>query len=190
MSEKKTTLLSLRNQNWRTVKSETGKVNDLLTNILTNDITVLNDFIYAGIKFVCENIGVPLKITDRKSKPGWGGPKLESQIKKRLWQQSIILKQNIKKFSDETKKAGQRELQKRLRRPTKNNRERRKTEKMPRQDQTIQTKQNVPKQRKKNSINYQGVNGWSHTNNRMRDRQEDFGAKYGNGKIITKKPDG
>ena len=39
MSEKKTTLSSLRNQDWRTVKSETEKVNDFLTNIPTNNIT-------------------------------------------------------------------------------------------------------------------------------------------------------
>ena len=41
MSEKETTLPSLRNRDWRTVKSETEKVNNLLTNILTNDITEL-----------------------------------------------------------------------------------------------------------------------------------------------------
>ena len=38
VSEKKTNLPSLRNQDWRTVKSKTEKVNDLLTNISTNDI--------------------------------------------------------------------------------------------------------------------------------------------------------
>ena len=59
MSEKKTTLPSLRNKDWRTVKSETEKVNDLLTNILTNDITELNDLIYAGAKLVWKNWGPP-----------------------------------------------------------------------------------------------------------------------------------
>ena len=38
-SEMKTTLPYLRNQHWRTVKSKNEKVNDLLTNIPTNDIT-------------------------------------------------------------------------------------------------------------------------------------------------------
>ena len=52
MPEKKTMLPSLRNQDWRTVESETEKVNDLLTNNLANDITELNDLIYAGAKFV------------------------------------------------------------------------------------------------------------------------------------------
>ena len=54
MSEKKTTLCSLMNQDWKTVKSETEKINELLTNILTNNITDLNDFIYAGAKLVSE----------------------------------------------------------------------------------------------------------------------------------------
>ena len=80
MSEKKTTLPSLRNQDWRTVKSETETVNDLLSNIPTNDITDLNDLIYEGAKLICEKIGVPLKTTGGKSKPGWE-LRLESQIK-------------------------------------------------------------------------------------------------------------
>ena len=66
MSEKKTTLPSLWNQNWRTVKYETKKVNDLLTNISTNDITELNDLIYAEAKLVCEkNWGL---LEDRRQK--------------------------------------------------------------------------------------------------------------------------
>ena len=36
-----------------------------------------------------------------------------------------------------------------MRKPTKNTGERRETKKIPRQDKTIKTKQNVPKQRKK-----------------------------------------
>ena len=59
MFENKTTLPSFRNQDWGSVKSETEKVNDLLTNPPTNDITELNDLIYAGAKLVCEKISVP-----------------------------------------------------------------------------------------------------------------------------------
>ena len=81
MSEKKTTLPSLRNQDQRTVKSETKRVNDLMTNIPINDITEFYDLIYTGPILVCgkkekkkrkkkkKKIGVPLKTTDRKSKP-------------------------------------------------------------------------------------------------------------------------
>ena len=47
------------------------KVDDLLTNIPTNDITELNDLIYPGVKLVREKVGDLLKTTERKSKPGW-----------------------------------------------------------------------------------------------------------------------
>ena len=58
MSEKKTSLPSVRNQDWRTIKSETEKINDLLTNIPANNIMKLNDLIYAGAKIVSEKIRV------------------------------------------------------------------------------------------------------------------------------------
>ena len=38
MSSKKTTLRSLRNQDWKTVKAETEKINELLTHISSNII--------------------------------------------------------------------------------------------------------------------------------------------------------
>ena len=82
MSEKKTKLPSLRNQDLRTVKSKTEKINELLTNTPTNDITGLNDLIYAGAKLVCEKNGFPLKTRDRKPKLGWE-LRQESQIKKK-----------------------------------------------------------------------------------------------------------
>ena len=80
MSENKTALPSLRNHDWNTVKYESMEVNDLLTNFPTNDITKLNDLIFAGAKLDCEKIRVPLKATGRKSKPGWEH-RLESQKK-------------------------------------------------------------------------------------------------------------
>ena len=64
-SEKKNAMTSLRNQNWKAVKAETEKIKDLLTNIPTNNITELNDLIYAGAKLVCWKIGVPQKNTNR-----------------------------------------------------------------------------------------------------------------------------
>ena len=60
-SEKKTTLPSLRNQDWKTVKTETEKINKLLTNMSMKNITELNEQINAGAKLVCNKIGVPLK---------------------------------------------------------------------------------------------------------------------------------
>ena len=105
LSAKKTTLSSLKNQDWRTLESETEKVNDLLTNISTNNITKLNNLIYEGAKLVCEKIGVPLKTTDRKSKPRWEFS-LESLIRK-LTHQAKLLKRNMKIFSDEMEKVQQ-----------------------------------------------------------------------------------
>ena len=48
-----------------TVKTETNKINQVLPYISTNDITKLNDPIYAGAKLVCEKIGILPKITKK-----------------------------------------------------------------------------------------------------------------------------
>ena len=42
ISEKKTTLPLLRNQDWNTVKAETEKINELLIHISMNNITKFN----------------------------------------------------------------------------------------------------------------------------------------------------
>ena len=72
MPEMKTTLPSLRNQDWITVKSETKKVNELLTNIPTNAITELNDLIYAGNKISLWKNRRPLEDHRRKVEIGVG----------------------------------------------------------------------------------------------------------------------
>ena len=81
MNSEKTTLPSLRNIAWRTVKTETNKINQVLPYISTNNITKLNELIYAGAKLVCEKSGIPSKNTKEKSKPGWE-IRIETQIKK------------------------------------------------------------------------------------------------------------
>ena len=58
---------------------ETEKLNQVLTYIPKN-ITESNELIYAEAKLVCEKIGVPLKNTNKKLKPGWE-IRLETQIK-------------------------------------------------------------------------------------------------------------
>ena len=68
MNSKKTTLPSLRNIEWRTVKAETNKVNQVLTYISTNNIAELNELINAGEKLVREKIGIPSKSMKEKSK--------------------------------------------------------------------------------------------------------------------------
>ena len=64
--EEKTTIPLLKNIDWRTVKTETEKINQVLTYISTNNIAELNELIYAGAKLVCHKIGVPLKRTKKK----------------------------------------------------------------------------------------------------------------------------
>ena len=59
---------------------ETNKINQVLPHIPTNNITELNELIYAGAKLACEKIGIPLKSKKKKSKPGWE-ILLETQIK-------------------------------------------------------------------------------------------------------------
>ena len=71
MNGEKTNLLSLRNIEWRTVNTETEKINRVLNYILTSNITELNLLIYAGTKLVCGKIDIPSKSTKKKSKPGW-----------------------------------------------------------------------------------------------------------------------
>ena len=61
MNSEKTTLPLLRNIEWRTLKTETNKINQILPYISTNNITELKDLIYAGAKLVCGKIGVPSK---------------------------------------------------------------------------------------------------------------------------------
>ena len=71
MSCKKTTVPSLRNIEWKTLKIETNKINHLLPYLPTNSITELNEVIYAGAKLVCGKIGIFLESTKKQSKPGW-----------------------------------------------------------------------------------------------------------------------
>ena len=66
------------------------KINQVLTYISRKKITVLNELIYAGEKLVCEKIEVPLKNTNKKSKPGW-----ETYVRKlRKWAKTIKQRKN------------------------------------------------------------------------------------------------
>ena len=91
MNREKTTSPSQRNIEWRTVKTETKKMNQALTYISTNNITELNELIYAGAELICEKIGIPSKRTKKKSKPGWE-IQLETWIKN-LRKQAKMIKQ-------------------------------------------------------------------------------------------------
>ena len=82
MNSEKTTLPSLRNIEWKTLKIETNKINHILPYIPTNNIPELNEQIFASAKLVWENIGIPSKSTKKQSEPGWE-IQLETQIKKK-----------------------------------------------------------------------------------------------------------
>ena len=56
MTEKKNLLPSLRNQDWKKVKIETEKVNKLLANFQTGNITELNELIYPGENSVIKSV--------------------------------------------------------------------------------------------------------------------------------------
>ena len=71
MNCEKTNLPSLRNAEWRTVKTEKNKINQVLPYISTNDITKLNELIYEGAKLFCEKSWIPSKSTKKESKPRW-----------------------------------------------------------------------------------------------------------------------
>ena len=93
MSGEKTILLSLRNIEWKTLKTDTNKINHILPYIPTINITELNELIYAGAKLVCEKIGIPSKSTKKQAKPGWEIWR-ETQIKKRK-QARMIRKRGV-----------------------------------------------------------------------------------------------
>ena len=65
MNSEKITLPSLRNIEWRTVKTETNKINQVLLYISTKNITELNELFYVGAKLVCQKIGIPPKSTKK-----------------------------------------------------------------------------------------------------------------------------
>ncbi len=69
MNSEKTSIPSLRNTEWRTLKTETNRTNQMLPYISTNNISELNDSIYAGAKLACEKIWVPSKTTKKQLKP-------------------------------------------------------------------------------------------------------------------------
>ena len=68
MTKKKTTLPSLRRQNW---KKDRNRKDKQIIDIPTCTITELNELIYAGVRLVGDKIGVPLKNSNRNTKPGW-----------------------------------------------------------------------------------------------------------------------
>ena len=130
MNGKNTTLPSLRNIEWRTVKMETEKINQVLTYISTN-ITELNELIDAGAKLVCEKIG----ITKKKIKTWRGnstGNADKTSTKTNQKGKGNTRKNNNTTWGNKLESTG----------------ERRNIKEISPKRKTIQTKQDIPKQRK------------------------------------------
>ena len=142
MSSEKTILPALRNIEWKTLKIETNRLNHILPYIPTNNITELNELIYAVAKLVCANIGFPSKSTKKLSKPGWE-IRLESQIKKLRKQARMIRKRGAEiRGKKEQATLGKIAVQ------LEEINQRRKIKEISTKSKTIQTKQDIPKQRK------------------------------------------
>ena len=104
MAEKMTILPSLRNQDWKIAKAESEKK---LTIISTNNITEINELIYAGTKSYRDKIDIPVKNTNRNLKTRWE-IRLEKDIRN-LWQQAkmITKRENAGIWLDEKRKPTQ-----------------------------------------------------------------------------------
>ena len=142
-----------------------------------NNITELNKLIYAGVKLVCEKISVPLKNLNGNSKPGLE-IQLETQLRN-LWQAKMIKqKKNAGICWDKKKKSNSTSK-------TDNTTQRNEPDKagerrkILRRDKTIQTKQDMTKQRKK-FYQQVGEGDKKHTNIWMTRKQNNFETKYGN----------
>ena len=109
MSSEKSILPSLRNTEWKTLKIETNKINHILLYIQTNNITELNELIYAGARLVCEKIGIPSKSTKKQSKQGWE-IRLETQIKKKIRKQALMTRKTCAEISGKKEQATWRKI--------------------------------------------------------------------------------
>ena len=144
MNSEKTTLPSLRNIEWRTFKTETNKINQILPYIATNNITEVNELTYAGAKLVCEKIGVLSKSTKKQSKPVWK-IRLETQIKNLRKQAKMVKKKDPGISGNRMQKTTREKITVQLKEI--NQKEGRLE--ISTKDKTIPTKQDIPKQRKK-----------------------------------------
>ena len=163
-------------------------MNQVLTYIPTNNITDLNELIYAGAKLVCEIIGIPSKNTKAKSKPGWEF-RLEIQIENQRKQLKVVKQKKnaeinrkektTQKLTVQLEEIHQKVLAKegRLKRY-------RQRVKQYRQNRTFH------KNEKKFFINnWEGMT-IKHINSRMRKKPNGSGQKYGNQNNIMKRLNG
>ena len=152
MSEQKTMLPSLRNQNWKKVKVETQKVNKLLQHILTENIAKQNELIYAGSKLFSDKTDMLQRNRNRTAKPGCE-MRRERQIKTRRYQAKLLkkVKHTTKKkkepteWKDSKRTTADKSDNTTGRNESKDIDERRETLKVREQGQTIKTKEDLSK---------------------------------------------
>ena len=101
MNSEKITLPSLRNIEWRTVKTETNKINQVLPYISKNNITELNKLIYARAKLVYRKIGIPLKSTKKKSNQDGN---FDGKRRWKIYEKRPKWKRNTRKDNSTTRK--------------------------------------------------------------------------------------
>ena len=165
VSEEKTWLPSLRKQNCKTVKTETKKISELLKHISKNNITKLNELIYAGAKLICEKIGLPFKNTNRNSKPGWE-IRLEMQIRNQRQQAKMTEGDTGRCWYEKKKKATQ--IKQTIQLMEINQKVKLKEDLKDIETGLNKTeKTEHPKTTKGKSINKLGENAWRHTINRV-----------------------
>ena len=191
MNSVKTTLPSLRNIEWRTLKTKKQKnrINQILPCISTNNISELNDLIYVGARLVCEKIGVPSKSTKKHSKPGWE-VRLETQIKK-LRKQAKMMKQKdpgicgmrMEKTTREKITVQLEEINQKVRAKEGRLKRYRQRVKQYRQNRTFQNHE-------RKFYQQSGGHDIKHTNNQTPEKANDFRRRYGNRKSITKRLNG
>ena len=154
----KTTLLSLRNIEYRTLKTETNRINQMLPYISTNDITELNDLIYAGVKLVYEKIGVPTKKYEETVKTRMGSSTGNPDKKSTKTSQNGKTERSWNRWEENWKDNTRKNNSTTWGNKPEGSGERRETKKISIKGKTLQTKQDIPKLRKKIFIsNWKGM---------------------------------
>ena len=89
MTKKKVALTFLRNKSGKKIRAEREKLNELFKNIPTDNITELNDLIYAEAKLWQKDL-IPHK---KNAKSGWK-MRVKEQIKKLRAQKKVLGRKN------------------------------------------------------------------------------------------------
>ena len=148
-----------------------------------NNITELNEIIYVGVNLVCGKILVSSEEHKQRVKSWMGNyigntgkePTITSKSAKTGEKYENMLGRTERRFTITTKDTNRRDKSEGTREKVRLN-----------DSETGPSNTAYSKTTKDNSTSKQEENGPRHTNNLMRERQRDFGEKYGNWEILTK----